>query len=110
MGYGQFGVGVGTDDPHYDLHVAGITEIEGDLIVKGRIYHYDKSPKKLQNKKKGETYENMILANQNRFDDGDADDDEGLEEQFLDLQGKYQDLENTVKQLLQRIDILEGNE
>ena len=110
LGYGQFGVGVGTDDPHYDLHVAGITEIEGDLIVKGRIYHYDKSPKKLQNKKKGETYENMILANQNRFDDGDADDDEGLEEQFLDLQGKYQDLENTVKQLLQRIDILEGNE
>ena len=110
LGYGQFGVGIGTDDPHYDLHVAGITEIDGDLIVKGRIYYYDKSPKKLNNKKKGETYENEVLFNPNRFDDGDADDDEGLEEQFLDLQGKYQDLENTVKQLLQRIDILEGNE
>ena len=110
LGYGQFGVGIGTDNPQYDLHVAGITEIDGDLIVKGRIYHYDIHPKKLNNKKKGETYENKILANQNRFDDGDADDDEGLEEQFLDLQGKYQDLESTVKQLLQRIDILEGNE
>ena len=110
LGYGQFGVGIGTDDPQYDLSVAGITEIAGDLIVKGRIYYYDKNPKKLYNKKKGQTYENEVLFNPNRFDDGDADDDEGLEEQFLDLQGKYQDLENTVKQLLQRIDILEGDE
>ena len=108
LGHGQFGVGIGTDDPQYDLHVAGITVIDGDLVVKGRIYHYDTSPKKLYNKKKGETYENKILANRNRFDDGDADDDELLEGQLLNLQGKYQDLENTVQQLLQRIDILEG--
>ena len=121
--YGQFGVGIGTHDPQYDLHVAGITEIDGDLIVKGRIFYYDAKPKKLDNKKKGETYENEILPNRNRFDEDDDDDDdeiiglrlsgkEGstLEKQFLDLQDKYQELEGTVQQLIQRIDILEGKD
>ena len=122
LGHGQFGVGIGTSDPQYDLHVAGITEIDGDLIVKGRIFYYDDKPAKLDNKKKGETYENEVLANRNRFDEGDDDDNEeeviamnlsskegsALEKQLLDLQGKYQDLESTVQLLMQRIDILEG--
>lgn len=117
LGYGQFGVGIGTHDPQYDLHVAGITEIDGDLIVKGRIFYYDNKPTKLDNKKKGETYENEVLANRNRFDEDNDDGDEEeviglnlsgkegstLEKQLLDLQEKYQ-------QLMQRIDILEGKD
>jgi len=117
LGYGQFGVGIGTPDPQYDFHVAGIAEIDGDLIVKGRIFYYDTSPKKLYNKKKGETYENEVLPNRNRFDDDDDEiigldlpGEEGsiLKKELLDMQKKYQDLESTVQQLLQRIDILEG--
>ena len=113
--YGQFGVGIGTHDPQYDLHVAGITEIEGDLIVKGRIFYYDVDPKRLKNKKKGETYENTVLPNRNRFDEDDEEDvipleGSALETQLLDLQAKYQDLESTVQQLMQRIDILEGRD
>ena len=115
-------MGIGTPNPRYDLHVAGITEIDGDLIVKGRIFYYDNKPKKLDNKKKSETYENEVLPNRNRFDEGDDDDDEvmglslsgkegsTLEKQLLDLQDKYQELEGTVQQLMQRIDILEGRD